>query len=90
MDRAVKVKGSSMGLFEYNPKREEGLRPIGSSPDLSSSTFDSIDAANAAGLKAGTEVYINDPVNLGRRKYKIPVSDAERVRREMDSPPFAP
>tara|TARA_R100000808_G_scaffold20741_1_gene44812 strand:+ start:1 stop:1848 length:1848 start_codon:yes stop_codon:yes gene_type:complete len=91
MDRAIKVKGASMGLFEYNLEREPGLRPMtGSSSeggsDLASRTFPSQAAADAANLPSGTEVYIDDPANLGRRKYVVPMSDAQRTAEIMDRP----
>lgn len=73
MDRSIKVKGAALGLFEYNPKREAGLRPMtGDGSDLASRTFGSVDEATAANLPAGTEVYIDDPENLGRRRHVIP------------------
>ena len=90
-DRAIKVKGASIGLFEYNPEREPGLRPMtGSSSDggsdLASRTFPSQAAADAANLPSGTEVYIDDPANLGRRKYVVPMADAQRTAEIMDRP----
>ena len=87
MDRAIKVKGESVGLFKYGLKREPGLKPMTEAgAGQFQASFNSIAEANASGLPPGTEVGIEDPANLGRRKYVIPMSDAQRTAEIMNRP----
>ena len=87
MDRSIKVKGASIGLFKYDLKKEPGLKPMTEAgAGQFQASFNSIAEANASGLPPGTEVGIEDPANLGRRKYVIPMSDAQRTAEIMNRP----
>lgn len=87
MDRSIKVKGSSIGLFKYDLKKEPGLKPMTEAgAGQFQASFNSIAEANASGLPPGTEVGIEDPANLGRRRHVIPVSDAQRTAEIMNRP----
>ena len=87
MDRSIKVKGAAIGLFKYDLKKEPGLKPMTEAgAGQFQASFNSIAEANASGLPPGTEVGIEDPANLGRRKYVIPMSDAQRTAEIMNRP----